>query len=52
MNNAKFAKIFLKMARYDCMMLSILKIAKVILTFAVVANSLISGVYIISAMKK
>lgn len=42
----------MKMARYDCMLLTALKAAKCVLTAAVVINTVLSGVYIVSALKK
>ncbi len=42
----------MKMARYDCMLLTVLKTVKCILTAAVAINALLSGVYIASSLKK
>lgn len=52
MDNAKCAKMFMKMARYDCMLLTALKAAKCVLTAAVVINAVLSGAYIVSSLKK
>ncbi|MDD7614543.1 MAG: hypothetical protein SPJ31_06650 [Oscillospiraceae bacterium] len=52
MDKAKCAKMFMKMARYDCMLLSALKAAKCVLTAAVVINAVLSGAYIVSSLKK
>lgn len=52
MDKSKYAKVFMKMARYDCMMLTVLKAAKCVLTVAVVINTILSGIYIVSAVKK
>lgn len=52
MNKSKYARIFMKMARYDCMILTVLKTAKTVLTVAVIVNTLILGAYIASSLKK
>ncbi len=52
MDKSKYAKVFMKMARYDCMMLTVLKAAKCVLTAAVLINTILSGIYIVSAVKK
>lgn len=52
MDKSKYAKVFMKMARYDCMMLTVLKTAKCVLTASVVINTILSGIYIVSAVKK
>ncbi len=39
------------MARYDCALLTMLKAAKYVLVAAAVVNTVLSGVYIFSAMK-
>lgn len=52
MKNSKYAEVFMKMARYDCMILTALKAAKTVLTIAAVANAVISGVYIAINLKK
>lgn len=52
MNKSKYAKLFMKMARYDCMILTVLKAAKTVVTVAVIINALISGAYIASSLKK
>lgn len=52
MDKAKYAKMFMKMARYNCMLLTALKAAKCVLTAAVVINALLSGVYIVCSLKK
>lgn len=52
MKDSKYAKLFMKMARYDCMLLTVLKAAKCVLVAAVVINTVLSGAYIVSAVKK
>ena len=52
LNKSCYAKAFMKMARYDCMLLTALKAAKCVLTAAVVINTVLSGAYIVSALKK
>ena len=52
MKNSHYAKLFMKMARYDCMLLSVLKAAKCVLIGAVVINTILSGTYIVSALKQ
>ena len=52
MKNQQYAKLFMKMARYDCMLLTVLKAAKCVLLTAVAVNTVLSGIYIVSALKK
>lgn len=52
MKDTKYAKLFMKMARYDCTLLTVLNAARTVLTVAVVLNMLISGVYVASVLKK
>ncbi len=52
MKNSHYAKLFMKMARYDCMLLTVLKAAKCVLIAAAVINTILSGTYIVSALKK
>lgn len=52
MKNQQYAKLFIKMARYDCMLLTVLKAAKSVLLTAVAVNTVLSGIYIVSALKK
>lgn len=52
MKSSHYAKLFMKMARYDCMLLTVLKAAKCVLIAAVVINTVLSGAYIVSALKK
>lgn len=52
MKNPAYAKLFMKMARYDCMLLTVLKAAKCVLTAAMIINTVLSGVYIVSSIKK
>lgn len=52
MNNPNHAKLFMKMARYDCMLLTVLEAAKYVLVAAAVINTVLSGMCIASAMKK
>ena len=42
MKNQQYAKLFMKMARYDCMLLTVLKAAKCVLMTAVAAGAAIS----------
>lgn len=51
MKNSKYAEMFMKMARCDCMILTALKAAKTVLTVAAVANALISGAFVALALK-
>lgn len=52
MKISKNAEMFMKMARYDCMILTVLKAARAVLTAAAVANALISGICIVINLKK
>lgn len=52
MKNSKNAEMFMKMARYDCMILTVLKAARAVLTAAAIANALISGICIVINLKK
>ena len=52
MKNQQYAKLFMKMARYECMLLTVLKAAKCVLLTAVAVNTVLSGIYIVSALKK
>lgn len=52
MKDTKYAKVFMKMARFDCNLLKITKVAGAVLTAAAIINALISCVYIVTSLKK
>ncbi len=52
MKNSHYAKLFMKMAKYDCTLLTVLGAAKYVLVAAAVINTVLSGACIVSAMKK
>lgn len=52
LKNEDYARLFLKMTKYDCILLKIFKAAKCVMTVAVIINALISGIYVFSSLRK